>query len=399
MDRTRDFSTAVDQHVTVCALGIMVFLFSAPSLCSQGSASALQARALEAGRKGEFSVARQDLEDAAGQLKAVPPGGTDFSGNAQRIAALGFVQLLHKVAADCAGGGRPASVGAQLFAAGSAARNGNLDGALSEAAAAVAKSKSYAPAHALLGRARLGKCLGSGHDCGAAIQSFLEALRLDPGLLMAELDLGMAFTHTDDLEGGIRAYQRVLKLDQDGSFAGIAHAQLALLHAKRANWAVADQHAKRAASLGWTLPLGLAQDIAKRTSAGDDAALFDAVSTGDRKGLQALLDKGANVNARSRGKGTLLHGAALKGQLDIVDLLIKKGADVNAKDDGYAATPLHLAAYLGHKQIVQALLLAGADVNAKDRDGDTPLDNALAGGHREAAEVIKTFAKKRTQKN
>jgi ankyrin repeat protein len=42
--------------------------------------------------------------------------------------------------------------------------------------------------------------------------------------------------------------------------------------------------------------------------------------------------------------------------------------------------------------VVQILLLAGADAYVKDREGDNALDNALAGGHQDVAEVIKTFA-------
>ena len=57
---------------------------------------------------------------------------------------------------------------------------------------------------------------------------------------------------------------------------------------------------------------------ADSTSGGQEAsierkneALFDAVSNGNMEKVQALLDKGANVNAKLKGKGTVLHGAAL----------------------------------------------------------------------------------------
>ena len=59
-------------------------------------------------------------------------------------------------------------------------------------------------------------------------------------------------------------------------------------------------------------------------------------------GAQALLDAGADVNARERSGRTALHAAAAKGYSDVVKLLVERGADVAAKDiDG--ATPIDAA--------------------------------------------------------
>lgn len=43
-----------------------------------------------------------------------------------------------------------------------------------------------------------------------------------------------------------------------------------------------------------------------------DEDLFDAVMNYNTKRVKALLDKGADVNAKLKGKGTMLHGAALR---------------------------------------------------------------------------------------
>lgn len=75
----------------------------------------------------------------------------------------------------------------------------------------------------------------------------------------------------------------------------------------------------------------------------------------------------------------------------MVELLIRNRADLNAKDDKYGATALHLAAYRGHKKVVRILLEKGADIYAKDKEGDTPLDAALMGGHQDVVEQIKNF--------
>ena len=64
--------------------------------------------------------------------------------------------------------------------------------------------------------------------------------------------------------------------------------------------------------------------------------------------------------------------ASQQGHLDVVQALLAKGADVNAKDND-GATALMLASQNGHLDVVQALLAKGADVNAKANDGVTAL--------------------------
>jgi outer membrane protein assembly factor BamB len=109
----------------------------------------------------------------------------------------------------------------------------------------------------------------------------------------------------------------------------------------------------------------------------DDAAresLWAAVRNGDAKGAKALLDKGADVNAKNEIGVTALWIAASKGKLEVVQLLLGVGADVNARDGIWYETPLSLAVAEGNAEIVTTLLRAGA------KDVDAALVRAAAGG-------------------
>ena len=80
--------------------------------------------------------------------------------------------------------------------------------------------------------------------------------------------------------------------------------------------------------------------------------------------VKALIEAGADLNAKENDGWTALHLAACNGKLDCVKALIEAGADLNAKDnDGWTA--LHLAARYGKLDCVKALIEAGADLNAK----------------------------------
>ena len=71
---------------------------------------------------------------------------------------------------------------------------------------------------------------------------------------------------------------------------------------------------------------------------GDD--LLAATRKGDIAQVKALLDKGANINSKTRYNQTPLFFACDRGNLEMVKLLVERGADVNVKDNFYNATPL-----------------------------------------------------------
>ena len=74
---------------------------------------------------------------------------------------------------------------------------------------------------------------------------------------------------------------------------------------------------------------------------------------------------------------TPLHFAAMTNEnLAVLQALLDAGANPDAKDSA-GATPLHQAARSStNTAVMQALLAAGADINARTSEGETPLDVA-----------------------
>ena len=97
-------------------------------------------------------------------------------------------------------------------------------------------------------------------------------------------------------------------------------------------------------------------------SRGDDLTddLLAAARKGDLAQVKGLLDKGANVNAKSPYGQTALFFACDRGYSEIARLLVDRGADVNVEDTFYHATALSWAARKNHTDIVLLLIDHGA---------------------------------------
>jgi ankyrin repeat protein len=108
---------------------------------------------------------------------------------------------------------------------------------------------------------------------------------------------------------------------------------------------------------------------------------------GAERALLLLLQCGADPNALSENRmgNTPLH-ATLSGPTgpDGVRALLDAGADPNARQQGGFA-PLHSAANRGDVRIIDLLLDADADPNTAADDGTTPLDFARKAGRDGAA--------------
>jgi ankyrin repeat protein len=117
-------------------------------------------------------------------------------------------------------------------------------------------------------------------------------------------------------------------------------------------------------------------------------ALHWAAYHGNAKLVRLLLDRGADVNARTingvdppdvRSEvgdesplKTPLFAAAAGGRVNTARLLLDRGADPKVNDPRYG-TALHRAAEEGETEVAALLLARGADPNARTKDGATPL--------------------------
>jgi ankyrin repeat protein len=157
--------------------------------------------------------------------------------------------------------------------------------------------------------------------------------------------------------------------------------------------------------------LDAADDI-RETASRFGNSLPLAVSQGDRDLIIALLDAGADPNAKDEG-GLALIFASGTGDAEMARILIKAGADVDAqygqalreashRDDEeiicillaagaavslelYGGTALGIASHRGCTKIVKMLLDAGADVNAVN---GRALREASYRGHEEIVHVL-----------
>jgi outer membrane protein assembly factor BamB len=106
--------------------------------------------------------------------------------------------------------------------------------------------------------------------------------------------------------------------------------------------------------------------------------LFEAARNGDRARVAQLLDRGVDVNARTRYDVTALGFAADKGHLEVVRLLVERGADINLPDRFYRMRAIDRALSNNHVEVARFLLErgsqgAGSALAAGARRGDAAL--------------------------
>ncbi len=108
------------------------------------------------------------------------------------------------------------------------------------------------------------------------------------------------------------------------------------------------------------------------TAQNGNNALMIAAYKGNQAALDVLISKGGSIN---RPDWTALHYAAAGGNDRGVRILLEKGAEIDARSPNLT-TPLMVAAYEGFDSTVRLLLDRGADVTLKNEVGSNAADYA-----------------------
>jgi hypothetical protein len=117
--------------------------------------------------------------------------------------------------------------------------------------------------------------------------------------------------------------------------------------------------------------------------------LQSAIAKGDYTTAVKMIEQGADVEAKDPGAGaSALHYAVMKGEMPLVSLLLQRGADVNSRTKS-GTTPLHTAVLYKHTEIAEYLIEKGADINARSASGATPLGLAIAANYNTVEQMLR----------
>jgi ankyrin repeat protein len=104
--------------------------------------------------------------------------------------------------------------------------------------------------------------------------------------------------------------------------------------------------------------------------------------------LREYLDRGANVNAVSRGGATSLMYLCWAGDVQPVEIMLSKGADPSIKDV-LGQGPLSCAVQHRHQDLARLLVQRGCDPCERDLGGDNTINIARRNADWEMVRLLK----------
>lgn len=137
--------------------------------------------------------------------------------------------------------------------------------------------------------------------------------------------------------------------------------------------------------------LAAGADIDARNGDNLLTAVAIAAHNGRENIVMTLLSAGANPNLAARDGSTALYFAARGNRNGVVKLLLASGANPDLTAGQHDWSAVHVAANAGNYETVALLLAAGANVNLRDKDGDSPLDLAMAGNLPKTSETLTRY--------
>ncbi len=175
-------------------------------------------------------------------------------------------------------------------------------------------------------------------------------------------------------DGALLDYARE-KLKSDPALAQIRYSGRTLLHAAAA--------AGQRGIVELLLRLGAEPDVADD---GGHTPLYSAANECPGPGgagvVRALAQAGARVNACGGVKRcTALHMAARRDNREIAEALLECGAEIEARDS-LGETPLRRAVNCNQTGVAELLVARGADIHSEGSKGQTPLSAARTGAMR-----------------
>lgn len=120
----------------------------------------------------------------------------------------------------------------------------------------------------------------------------------------------------------------------------------------------------------------------------DETAVHIAAAIGSHDGIAALIELGADAEARNLSGHTPLYTAVTRNHPHIVRYLFEQHGSLVTRHDTTGQTPLHEAARQGNVTTVRLLLACGADIDARDNSGYTPVMAAAAAGNEAAVTLL-----------